>query len=224
MGILHYEKNKQWKSAEGTKTALARFKSILEDSYPDTEIGIDENCVTMRFGEFRLDVVPAFKFKEGGYSIPDTVDRRSIRTDPTSFAEKITAINKTMEGDFIPLIKMVKGWNRNEGWPIKSFHLECMMYGRFKSYAQTYTYNSMLKVFFGALAGYVANPCYDPITGERVDSYLGTGYSSKRNAAIAKANAAAAKAAKALSHEEKNPSVAIGEWEELLGDFFPAYG
>jgi Second Messenger Oligonucleotide or Dinucleotide Synthetase domain len=224
MAILHHGENKHWETPNGTSAALARFESILEESYPETEIRVDQHCVTMTFAEFRLDVVPAFYYTDGHYRIPDTVQRKWLKTDPIAFAERITAINKTMDGDFVPLIKMVKGWNRNVGWPIKSFHLECLMHGRYKSYTRSYTYDSMLKAFFDALPGYLSQPCYDPVTSERVDGYLDAGFSGKRSAVITNAKEAAAKAAEAYVDEDKYPTVAIREWKDLLGAFFPAYG
>ena len=47
-------------------------------------------------------------------------------------------------------------------------------------------------------------PGDDPVTGERVDTYLGYGYASKRNAVIAKAKSAAAKSAEAYARIVKS--------------------
>lgn len=225
MVVLHYSENKGWETADGTIQALDRFKAILQSAYPNTTLRRDRNCITMQFSEFRLDVVPAFRYDGGYYTIPDSVRRLWVPTDPTAFADKITAVNKTMNGSFVPLIKMVKGWNRDKGWPIRSFHLECIMHGRYKSYTQSYTYPSMLKVFFEALPGYLASACYDPVRGDRVDTYLDNGVSpSKRQIAISKAKSAAAAAKEAYEDQERYPAVAINEWKALLGEFFPAYG
>lgn len=38
-------------------------------------------------------------------------------------------VNKNMGGSFVPLIKMTKGGNRNAGWPIRNFHIGCMLCG-----------------------------------------------------------------------------------------------
>lgn len=224
MVILHYGNNKQWDTPSGTLSALERFRSILDDAYPGTAKRVDRNCVTMRFSEFRLDVVPAFKNDGGYYRIPDSVRRQWVRTDPFTFAQRITAVNTAIDEDFVPLIKMVKGWNRNVGWPIRSFHLECLMYNRYRYYSDSYTYASMLKYFFDDLPGYLRRACYDPIQGDQVDTYLDEGGRRTRSGAISKAQAAARAATEAYEDQEKYPSVAIREWKELLGEFFPAYG
>jgi len=225
MVVLHFQKNEHWHTSDGTAKALARFKAILDKAYPDTPCRVDRNCVTMKLSQFRLDVVPAFRFTDGSYKIPDTHQKRWISTNPLAFAAAITAVNKTMAGTFVPLIKMMKGWNREVGWPIRSFHLECLLYNHYRTYTQSYTYSSTLNAFFSKLPGYVRKACYDPITGERVDGYLdNAALVSDRSKAIAKAEKAVALARKAYEDEEKYPSVAIGEWKYLFGEFFPAYG
>lgn len=225
MVILHYGKNEDWDTDEGTITCLDRFRTILADAYSKTTIRRDRNCITMRFKEFRLDVIPAFKMKQGYYTIPDSIRKEWVSTDPFTFAKGLTKINQTMDGSLVPLIKMIKGWNRNVGWPVRSFHLECMMYNRYKDYDQGYNYPSMIKVFFDALPGYLSKPCYDPVKGDRVDDYLDN-YASPtlRQIAIRKAKKAAEDAAEAYDDQEKYPSIAIGEWKDLLGEFFPSYG
>lgn len=228
MVILHYGDNKEWDNAAGTVKALNKFKSILEEEYPDTSMRRDENCITMQLSQFRLDVVPAFKMDSGIYKIPDTVRQRWIKTDPFAFADLITKTNKAMDNTLIPLIKMVKGWNREQGWPIRSFHLECIMYNRYQNYTIGYSYDSMLRLFFEALPGYLQSSCYDPVTLELVDSYLdNNAATTKRQLAISKAKKAAAKAKEAYEDQDKYPnniSIAINEWKDLFGDFFPAYG
>jgi len=225
MVVLHYSQNKEWDTAEGTGQVLRRFKAILDEAYPNTPCGVDRNCVTMKLSQFRLDVVPAFSIDADGYQIPDTYRQEWIRTDPVAFAERMTQINKKMDCCFKPLVKMVKAWNREVGKPLRGFHLECLLHERYKEYTQAYTYSSMMCFFFEALPGYLAAACYDPITHDRVDGYLGINIQgSDRQKVISKAEKAARKAREALDDETKYPSVAIREWKDLLGEFFPAYG
>lgn len=224
MIVMHYKKNENWDTPAGTEACLNKFKDILDKTYPDTPKRRDENCITMQFSEFRLDVVPAFKYNAGYYSIPDTSRKAWIQTNPIAFAKLITDVNKKMDGRFIPLIKMVKGWNREVGWSIRSFHLECMMYHRYKSYTDSYSYPSMLRWFFDKLPTYLAQKCYEPVRGERVDSYM---VGDDLTIAINKAKRAADKSKKAMDYEESypnKPQYAIDVWNELLGEFFPAYG
>lgn len=225
MVILHYGDNKDWCTSSGTISVLNRFKAILDEAYPNTTKRRDRNCISMQFSEFALDVVPAFSWEGGYYKIPDSVRQLWVPTDPIKFANKITDVNKAMSKTFVPLIKMVKGWNRHVGWPIRSFHLECMMYHHYKAYTQSYTYPSTLKIFFQALPGYLSSACYDPVMGDRVDTYLNNNAAyTKREIAIDKALKAADASKEAFDDQEDYPSLAIGEWKKLFGEFFPSYG
>ena len=225
MVVLHYQKNENWYNNDGVDKSLNRFRSILSEAYPKTECGVDRNCVTMKLTEFRLDVVPAFIFNDGSYRIPDTYRGKWIITNPVEFAEEITRINKNMNGDFIPLIKMVKAWNREYINQLRGFHIECMMVNHYKNYAQSYTKDSMLKVFFSNLPSYINAASYDPISGDRVDLYLdNNSIGNNRTTFVNRANNAASLSAEAFQDSENYPATAIGEWKALLGEFFPAYG
>jgi hypothetical protein len=225
MVILDYSKHSDWDTSDGTIKVLDRFKAILDTAYPSTTKRRDRNCISMSFSEFRLDVVPAFKSNTGDYKIPDSIRKQWVYTNPIKFAEKITGVNKVMGGCFVPLIKMVKGWNRDVGWPIRSFHLECLLHYYFSSWTTCYTYPFMLKSFFGALPGYLAGACYDPVSSDRVDTYLdNAAATTRRQIAKEKARAAASASQEAYDDQEKYPSVAYKEWKALMGEFFPAYG
>ena len=231
MVVLNPGDNNQWFDLPGGAIkALDRFRSILTNAYPKTCIRRDQNCITMSFSEFRLDVVPAFKSNAGHYSIPDSVGQIEwVSTDPLKFAEKITeANNGKMNKTFVPLIKMVKAWNREVGHPIHSFHLECIMYNRYRSYTVSYTYASMLRCFFADLPGYLAAACHDPIMNVRVDTYLDNDAKvTLRETAIKKATTAAEESAIAYADQAKYsdcPEIPITKWKLLLGQFFPTYG
>jgi hypothetical protein len=228
MVILHYGKNKDWETPEGTVTVLNKFKSILSTAYPKTNMRIDRNCVTMKLSEFTLDVVPAFRYENGSYTIPDTYQKKWLSTNPVEFSKKISEVNKTMDSTFIPLIKMVKGWNRENGFIIRSFHLECMLYDHYKSYLQAYSYDSTLQVFFSKLPYYLRSSCYDPVTFDRLDEYLDNNAQvTDRDKAIEKAKKAAEISKKARDYSENypdHPEYSINEWKKLLGEFFPLYG
>ncbi len=82
MVILNYGAHGSWDNGEGTIKALDRFKTILQDAYRTTTLYRDHNCITMQFSEFRLDLVPAFRYTGGYYAIPDSVRRTWVETNP----------------------------------------------------------------------------------------------------------------------------------------------
>ncbi len=222
MVVLNYGAHKDWDNKEGVHKALKKFKEILDEAYPNTAHRVDRNCVTMQLSNFRFDVVPAFMIKEGGYEIPDTYRNGGewIATKPVEFAAEVTRINKNMSNNFIPLIKMIKGWNREQSKPLRSFHLECLLVKHYKNCTSDYNYPSMVKVFLGKLPEYLGNASYDPITGDRVDYYLG----NKKEEFVNRAKKAADQAELAFTTQDTDVEFSIDQWKDLLGEFFPTYG
>ncbi len=76
-----------------------------------------------------IDAVPALE-RDADFEIPDKVTGTWIKANPTKHREQATAKNKDLSGLWIPLVKMLKGWNRANGRPIKpSFLIEVMAEG-----------------------------------------------------------------------------------------------
>lgn len=225
-GTLHND----WYAPNGTVYALQKFLKVLSDAFSGTPCAIDRNCVTMELTEFRLDVVPAFALKDGSYRIPDTHRHAWLPTQPKQFGERITAINKNMDGTFVPLVKMIKAWNAQ--WTttrIRSFHLECMIAHACAQYTQRYTYSSLAKAVFASLASYLAGAIYDPISGDRLDEYLDNGTQPTDRVTLVRRTQAAAKAAEEAENMGNYnggmyAKTAIDQWKALFGEFFPAYG
>jgi hypothetical protein len=147
----------------------------------------------------------------------------------------VTDVNKRMSGTFVPLIKMVKGWNRAADWPIRSFHLEAMLYYHFTGVVgwferldaefHGFSYPWMLKSFFGELPRYLRLTCSDPAAGDRLDTYLDNeAKKTRRELAIEKASTAKAASQQAYADRRKDPPRAIRQWRDLMGEMFPAYG
>lgn len=230
MVVMHYQNNQGWHTADGTVYALQKFQRVLAAAFPQTECGVDRNCVTMKLSQFRLDVVPAFYFTDGHYRIPDTYRREWLPTRPKEFGARITAINKNMDGSFVPLVKMIKAWNAQ--WTttrVRSFHLECMIAHACAQYTQRYTYHSLMPVVFNGLAVYLAGAIYDPISGDRLDAYLDNNTQpTDRQTLVKRAQTAAKDAKAAYDMGEYNGGIyaktAIDQWKALFGEFFPAYG
>ena len=102
------------------------MKAALRKTYTKTpDIGPDGHAVTITFTDFKVDVVPGFYREGGGYLIPDSQRGRWLETDPKKHVDIWSAANKTHKGNLVPLIKMLKGWNKSRG-VLRSFHLETL--------------------------------------------------------------------------------------------------
>jgi hypothetical protein len=112
--------------ASGQAALLANVKKALRKTYTETpDISPNGQAVTIRFTDFKVDVIPGFRRKGGGFLIPDSQLGRWIGTDPKRHVEIWADANKAHNGDLVPLLKMLKAWNISRG-VLRSFHLETL--------------------------------------------------------------------------------------------------
>lgn len=111
----------------GQAGLLDLVKRTLKKTYTRTpDVARNGQAVTIRFEDFLVDVVPGFKREGGGYLIPNSITQSWISTDPKKHVDISRAANAAHNGDLIPLIKMIKAWNKNIDWYFRSFHLEVL--------------------------------------------------------------------------------------------------
>jgi len=112
----------------GFGALLNRVRSVLLETYTRTpHISRNGQAVTIRFTDFVVDVVPAFYRIGGGYLIPSTTESRWIETNPRLHEPFISNANAAHNQDLVPLIKMIKAWNRSIGGTFRSFYLELLV-------------------------------------------------------------------------------------------------
>ena len=112
--------------ANGQAALLDRVKRVLKTTYPTTpSISRNGQAVTITFTEFKVDVVPGFYRNGGGFLIPDSQLNRWIATDPKKHVDVFSDANKAHNGDLVPLLKMLKAWNKSRD-VLRSFHLDML--------------------------------------------------------------------------------------------------
>jgi hypothetical protein len=170
-----------------------------------------------------VDVVPAFYRQEGGYLIPNSISQSWISTDPQKHVDIFSEANKTHNGDLIPLIKMIKRWNRMINNYFNSFHLEVMTL-QILNNVKISDYPSGMRYFFDKGKNYVKSQNLDPAGyGGDVGSYLNT--PDKINNAVNRFDTAYNRAIKAEEYASKADIInAVDMWIKIFGDYFPAYG
>lgn len=208
----------------GQASLLDRVKRVLKKTYPKTpEISRNGQAVTITFTDFQVDVVPAFYRDGGGFLIPDSILQRWIATDPKMHVEMWSKSNQDHNGDLVPLIKMIKGWNKQHSGLLRSFHLETLILQilnnvTISDYPSGVRYvfdKARLQVQYAVvdLAGY----------GGNVGAYLDT--ATKIQDVVSRMEAAYNKAVEAerLARENKTKE-AFSKWRLIFGEYFPAYG
>lgn len=222
--------DEQHRRQEHPKTVLDDLEKCLRDAYGADQIERDRRCVTVWFEKrnqtqhedgkvLSLDVIPAFTCGDD-YEIPDDALGTWIKTNPARHAELTTAKNRALTGGWVPLVKMLKSWNRANGKPLHpSFLVEVMALelvdGPFT------TFPDEARRFFAAAAGSLDETWSDPAgLGPPVSDEM---TSTARVTAREKLRAAEVLATRAFRAEQSGSETeAVRLWREIFGDFFPA--
>lgn len=211
-------------SQDGQAWLLDKVKTTLKKTYPTTpEISRNGQAVTITFTDFTVDVVPAFNRQGGGFLIADSVNARWIATDPKKHVDIWSAANATHQGNLVPLIKMVKAWNRQNGALLRSFHLEAMILGILTNVTIN-DFSSGSRFVFDKARQTVKSATFDPSGyGGNLADYLNT--PQKINDVVSRLESAYNRAVEAENLEKQGKtSLAVDKWRLIFGDYFPAYG
>lgn len=208
-------------SADGQAALLDRLKRVLRKTYPQTPaISRAGQAVTITFTDFKVDVVPAFYRQGGGYLIPDTVGKRWIGTDPRAHVKLWSDRNKAQSGQLVPVLKMLKCWNREHGGYLRSFYLETLALQTFNGITITNDWSG-IRYFFDHARSTVGAYLNDP-----------AGYSSIRPPSendvkeIKSRLETALQRARSAEAADKagEPEEAFRLWRLIFGNYYPAYG
>jgi hypothetical protein len=209
---------------DGYTALLDSVKRALLKTYTKTpKISRNGHAVTITFTDFLVDVVPAFNRKGGGYLIPDSIEGRWISTDPTVHETVLTAANRAHNGALVPLIKMIKRWNRELDHAFRSFYLE-LLTRSIMSGVNISSDSSGMRYFFGKGREGVKKKQIDPAG---LDSEQVNGLDTVRTVAdaVSRFETAYSRALKAEQFEQAGKvQLAVAEWRKIFGDYFPAYG
>lgn len=209
---------------DGQVSLLDKVKRVLLKRYPRTpKISRDGQAVTITFTDFCVDVVPAFNRQGGGLLIPDSIQKRWIETDPKRHVEIWAEANKNHEYKLVPIIKMVKAWNKMHSALLRSFSLETLTLQALSNVTIS-DYSSGVRSAFGKARSQVRSAVYDPAGySGNVALYLDT--YEKVNQVVTRLETAYQRAVNAEGLDQRGrPDLAFDKWRMIFGDYFPAYG
>jgi hypothetical protein len=209
-------------AVDGYGTLLDRVRRVLLETYTKSpKISRNGQAVTITFTDFVVDVVPAFYRKGGGYLIPSTTEKRWISTNPKVHETFITDANSLHAGELVPLIKMIKGWNRGISATFRSFYLELLVEKVLRGVTIS-DFPSGCRYVFDKGREVVKYKIVDPAgLGSQVNGVaVGTVVQAVGRFETALSRAQRAEALAAVG----NVADAVTEWRKVFGDYFPAYG
>lgn len=208
----------------GQAGLLDLLKRALKKTYPSTpDISRNGQAVTIQFTDFVIDVVPGFNRQGGGYIIPNSITQTWLSTDPKKHVEIWSTANQIHNGNLVPLMKMLKAWNRTINTFYQSFHLETMALQILNNVTIT-DFPSGARYFFDKGRDYVTKKNPDPAEyGDDVGGYLNT--PDKVKNAVSRFETAYSRAFKAEDLARRDYIAdAISTWKMVFGDYFPTYG
>jgi len=208
----------------GQAGLLDLVKRTLKKTYTRTpDISRSGQAVSIRFEDFVVDVIPGFSRQGGGYLIPNSVTKSWLSTDPKKHVEIMSAQNKAHQGDLVPLIKMVKGWNSTIGKHFRSFHLEVLAL-QILNNVRISDFPSGVRYYFDKGRTVITQKNLDPAGyGDDLGKYIDS--QQKVQEAVAKFELAYERAIKAEDFAKRGYiQNAVEMWVKVFGDYFPAYG
>ena len=213
----------EYYKSDGQASLLDKLRKVLLKTYPKTsKISRNGQAVTITFTDFIVDVVPAFYREGGGYLIPNSISKEWISTNPKTHVDIMADENSVHDGDLVPIVKMIKGWNRNINHAFVSFYLELIAIKIFKSVSIS-DYSSGMRYFFDKGRGHIKYKVKDPI--EHGGQINGLDNVSTVDEAVSRFETAYNRAKKAKEYERNGyTEYAINEWRKIFEDYFPAYG
>lgn len=221
-------KEKHWRDKH-PKEVLEAFQKCLGDQFGHDCVEPGRRCVTVEFEKrnptadeegkvLSNDAVPAFDLGDC-YEIPDCDLGKWIKTNPDKHAELSTEKNKAVGGKWVPLVKMLKRWNRSADKPISpSFLIEVMCLDLVDPPFTNYP--SEIRTFFANALTAVMQDWPDPAgLGPPVSDQMTP---QKRQKAIDALRRAEVQAARAVELERQGKiGDALVLWREVMGKYFP---
>lgn len=109
------------------QTYLDKLKSFTSFSYPSSSIRQSNPTIVLSLNHIHFELVPAIKHDwYDQLQIPAKASSLNswIETDPNSFNSRLTRANQNNNNLIKPLVRLVKYWNAQNGYPFESYGLE----------------------------------------------------------------------------------------------------
>lgn len=219
--VLHWGKHIK------DKTPSQVLQSV-RDSLGAYKTGVRKNgqAVTLSYTTWpNVDVVPVSRVdtndgKVSHYNVPDMNDETWIESRPRRHANAIAAKAIECGARLLPLIRMIKQWNRVHSELMSSYHIEVIALSVCAGVLGDYTWDIFR--FFDEAAKLAASPIW--YEGAHADDYLDSYTRAEVVKRLETARDQARNAWYGTYEGRADHERAIGIWRQIFGDKFSAYG
>src|SRR5665213_877705 len=195
-------------------------RTLLRTYTRTPDISRSGQAVTIRFDDFVVDVVPGFYRQGGGLLIPNSITQSWLSTDPRKHVELVLNANRAHGDSLVPMIRMLKAWNKSHSGFFRSFHLEVLALQIFAGVTIS-DFPSGVRYFFDKGRHLIVGKNVDPAGfGDDVGSYIND--AAKVEEASKKFQLAYERAIKAEDYARRGNVIdAVDMWIKIFGDYFP---
>lgn len=137
-------------------SVLDSFASAIRYRYPVSSVFGQRRSIRLELDHLDIDVVPAIPLAQADYIlVPDRNAEKWIKSGPKVHARVATDVNNRAEGQFKPMVKLLKLWNSKlpSTAQVKSFAVETMAVHYFKR-NKLNSLEEGLSLFLDALASF----------------------------------------------------------------------
>ena len=106
---------------------LNKLEGLLVEHYPEATLSADKQAVLVKFPDVAFHIVPCFYQDKKGYVIADAKNNKWRKTDPGIFYYALDDANNRHKGLLLPVIRIIKHWNRRNGDWFNDYYLELMV-------------------------------------------------------------------------------------------------
>jgi hypothetical protein len=207
----------------GPAGLLDYTKRLLLKTYTSTpDISRNGQAVSVRFADFVVDVVVGFNRTGGGYIIANSMNNSWLETNPKRHVEISAEANKLHDGQFVPIIKMIKSWNKAHGSFFRSFHIEVLALEIFRG-VKISDFPSGVRFFFDKARSVVRTQNKDPAGfGDDIGRYITQATVDDATRRFESAYALAVNAEVMANRNDIRG--AVENWRKIMPYHFPAYG
>ena len=168
---------------------IQHMANLIRQRLPNTTVETGDMAVTVKYSDGNeIQVLPAIRTRSGVRVADPSRNRWSNIVHPERFAQKLTQINQSNDGQVIPAIKLAKAMSeriiRSDRDKISGYHIESLAIEAFRNYSGPTDLKSMVSRLCSYSSGAVLNQIKDPTGQSRhVDGYMGEQGSSRRQQA-----------------------------------------
>ncbi len=129
----------------GQSALLQHVKQVLQKTYPTSSLSGDGQVVDIDFSDgIKFEIVPAFKYSDGGYCYADTNDGGRWRSmNPSKEMMVFAYMDACYNGNLIKLCRMARAWKEKMNVLMPGILIDTIVYdflGQYEYANKSYTY------------------------------------------------------------------------------------